>query len=128
MANIIRVEHSKERPFVVLSTEMVRDPNLDLQCKGMLAFLLAKPDNWQIRPENLVKELKECRATVYNIINKLIDAGYIYREVIRARNEDGTFKTASMYIVFEDKAERQAYIDRGRFNYERWKKGEETAF
>ena len=126
MANIIRVEHTKDRPFVVLSTAMIRDAKLNLQCKGMMVFLLAKPDDWQVRPESLASELLESKPTVYRVLNKLIEHGYIHREIVDARKEDGTFVRASMYIVFEDRETRQAYVDQGRFAYERWKREGET--
>ena len=122
MPTIIRVEHTKDKPYVLVSRQMIKDLSMDMQSKGFLVFLLSKPDNWKVRPKQLATEIKESAATVYRILNKLIKAGYVHRELIRAQLSNGQFKTASIYCVFEEKDERQEWIDLGRFLYERNRK------
>jgi Fe2+ or Zn2+ uptake regulation protein len=115
MQSIIRVDHSKENPFLLVCRKTVRDMKLDLQAKGLLVFLLDKPDNWRIRPEAMAKELNVGVATVYRILDRLITSGYVHREVIR-RNKNGTYQCGALYTVFEDKNERQEWADRQKFS------------
>ncbi|MBA7562532.1 hypothetical protein ES708_04184 [subsurface metagenome] len=112
--NIITVDHSKENPFLMLCRKTIRDIDLDLQAKGLLIFLLDKPYNWRVRPDALAKELGLGKTTICKIMNRLIGAGYIHREVIK-RRKDGKFKTGSIYTVFEDKEYRREWIDRSEF-------------
>ena len=111
---IIRVDHSRENPFLQLSRKTVRDRGLTWEELGFLAFLLDKPSNWRVRPEEIAKERGISRATVYNLLNKLIAKGYVHREVIR-RKANGRFESGSITIVFEDKEYRREWADRQRF-------------
>jgi predicted transcriptional regulator len=72
-------------------------------------FLLAKPDNWQVRPEQVAEECGSSRSTVYRLLAKLIEAGYIRRDDIRRRKSDGTFDSAALYTVFEDRKMEELY-------------------
>lgn len=79
-----------------------------------MIFLLDKPDDWRIRPDALAKELKVGRDTVYRLLKRLIDAGYIHRDLIK-RNHEGKFQTGAVYIIFEESDERQEYTDKSEF-------------
>ena len=109
MRSIIRVEHTKDRPYLVVSKETVRDRSVSLEARGFLMFLLAKPDDWQIRPEQIAEECGKNRATIYRLLLKLIDAGYVRRDDIRRRKPDGTFDSTALYTVFEDKKTAALY-------------------
>ena len=113
--NIIRVDHSKENPYLQLSRKTIRDVSIDLQAKGLLIYLLDKPNNWRIRPLALAKELNIGKDIVYRILNRLIAAGYIHRNVIK-RNHEGRFQSGAIYIVFEQKDERREWADRCEFD------------
>ena len=113
--NIIRVDHSKENPYLQVSKKTIRDVDLDLQSKGLLIFLLAKPDNWRIRPDALAKELGIGKTTVCYILNRLIKAGYVHRTLVK-RNDKGRFQIGALYIVFEQKDERREWADKCEFD------------
>ena len=113
MQSIIRVEHSKDRPYLTVSTETVRDHGVSFAARGFLMFLLAKPDDWRIRPKQLAEECGVHFTTVYDLLNKLIEAGYVSRETIVRRKVDGTFDSGSVYTVYEDK--RRGHLDRTPF-------------
>lgn len=114
MTSIIRVKHNRENPYLQVCRKTIRDINLDLQAKGFLVFLLDKPSDWKIRPLALAEELEIGETTVYRILNRLIAAGYVYRELIK-RNKDGKFQTGAIYVVFEDKDSRQEWEDKSEF-------------
>jgi len=114
MMNIIRVDHSKENPYLQVCRKTIRDKKLDLQAKGLLVFLLDKPDDWRVRPDALAKELGLCEKTIYTIINRLIKADYVHREVQR-RKVDGKYQSGSIIVVFEDKEYHREWADQQRF-------------
>lgn len=100
---VIRVQHDHEKTFVQVSRELLKDTSIDLQAKGLLVFMLDKPDNWNVRPRDLAWELKVSKNTVYRILEKLISAHYVARTDIRRRKPDGTFEQASIYDVYENR-------------------------
>jgi DNA-binding MarR family transcriptional regulator len=103
--SIIRVEHDKNNPFVIVSTELIRDKLLSFEARGFLIFLLAKPDEWRIRPEALAKECGLHFTTIYRLIKVLIKSGYISREIITRRTPEGRFTSGSLYTVYEKRIE-----------------------
>lgn len=109
MRSIIRVQHDADCPYLTVSKATVRDHYVSFEARGFLMFLLAKPDDWQIRPEQLAEECGLHRATIYRLLRKLISAGYVRREDIQRRKPDGTFDSAALYTVFEDRKMAELY-------------------
>ena len=95
---IIRVKKNKHNPYVMLDNRIFSDPNLSWKAKGILSYLLSKPDNWVISVSDLVKRSKDGRDAVYAGLKQLQDAGYITREVIRSIN--GRIESWE-YTIFE---------------------------
>jgi predicted transcriptional regulator len=100
--NIIRVVH-KERPFLMIDKETIGVLAYDLQALGLLVVILAKPDDWRVRPEQLARELKASKRSVYRVLSRLIASGYVVRDDITRRCENGTFERRCCYTVYEDK-------------------------
>lgn len=96
---IIRTHKSTENPYVMISKIMLYDKELSLKAKGLLCFLLSKPDNWQIYVAQLAQDLKENKDTIAGILNELISNGYLKREQIR---ESGKI-VGYDYTIYETK-------------------------
>lgn len=109
MTSIIRVEHGKDCPYLAVSKATIRDHAVSFEGRGFLMFLLAKADDWRIRPEQLAEETELHRSTVYRILARLISAGYVRRDVITRRKPDGRFDSAAIYTVFEDRKLAEIY-------------------
>ena len=109
MRSIVRVEHNKDKPYLTVSKDTVRDHSIPFEARGFLLFLLAKPDDWQVRPREIAKECKSSVSTVYRLLAQLIKSGYVRRDNIPRRKPDGTFDSASLYTVFEDKKTAALY-------------------
>ena len=116
MMPIIRVNHSKDNPYVLIDKRILADKGLDLQSKGLLTFLLSKPDNWQVIPKALAGELPETLATIYRVLKKIKEAGYIDHVQDDIRLPSGRIQRMSMYTVFESKGECQEWVDMRKFN------------
>ena len=109
MRSIIRVQHDKDRPYLQVSKETLRDNEVSFEARGFLCFLLAKPDDWRIRPEQLAEECGLHRTTIFRLLNRLIEADYVKRDEIRRRRADGKFECGSLYTVFEDRKQKALY-------------------
>jgi DNA replication protein DnaC len=84
---IIRSERPKES-YYVLRNDISGDKRLSWAARGLLIYLLSKPDNWSVSTQNLINETAESgsplgRDGVYAIIRQLMDAGYVKRKQLR---------------------------------------------
>ncbi|MBD8671659.1 hypothetical protein [Pseudomonas lurida] len=88
------VRAARKSQFYTLPTATIEDDRLSWEARGLLVYLLSKPDKWVVQPRDLVNRTKNAigksagKDKVYSIINELRAAGYIYREFKR---EGGNF-------------------------------------
>lgn len=84
---VIRV---KKRPnkYVLLDKTFLEDERLSYKAKGILAYLLSKPDNWKVIIGNLINYSTDGKASVYAGLKELKECGYY--EKVPIRNEKGT--------------------------------------
>ena len=77
--SIYRVKKSKDKQWIGLNKENSTKKNMSLKAKGLLTFMLSKPDNWEFYISAMAAELKENRETISKIIDELIKFGYIVK-------------------------------------------------
>ncbi len=95
---IIRVNKS-ENPYVQIDKFFIdKDERLSWRATGILTYLLAKPNGWEVCITDIVKRKKDGRDAVYAGLKELEDAGYVVRE--QHRSDGGKFG-AYTYIVNE---------------------------
>lgn len=101
---IIRTIHNRESPYTQLNKAVLQDPNLSLRSKGLWAFCLSHPDNWQFHVQELITRCQEGRQAIYSAIKELIKNGYALR-VDYQKRENGKLKGGGVeYLFFEFKA------------------------
>jgi len=96
---IIRVIKDKDNPYVIINKNPLDDVNLSWQAKGLLCYLLSKPDDWEIFLSDLKNRSTNGRDSTASILNELIKAGYISRT---KKENKGKFRGYD-YTVFEKK-------------------------
>jgi len=74
------------------------DPSLSFKAKGILAFLLSKPDHWEVYVSYLAKQATDGLTAVRSGIKELVDHGYMTFE--RHHDSNGKF-SEGCYTVFE---------------------------
>ncbi|MGN0409277.1 MAG: DUF6017 domain-containing protein [Candidatus Fimousia sp.] len=84
---VIRVKKSPNS-FVTMDKSFLEDSRLSYKAKGILAYLLSKPDNWKVIVGNLVNYSADGKASVYAGLKELKECGYY--EKVPIRNERGT--------------------------------------
>ena len=97
MATIRAVKVSGD--FVIMHKGFLKDPNLSAKAKGVMAYILSLPDDWQIRIEELATHFTDGRDSIRKAINELEKAGYI--EKVRVRGDNGKFKGWE-YLLYEN--------------------------
>ena len=85
---IIRVKKYPNN-FVTMDKTFLEDTRLSYKAKGILAYLLSKPDNWKVIVGNLVNCSKDGERAVYAGLKELSQFGY-YKKV-PIRDEKGHF-------------------------------------
>lgn len=120
--SIYRTQHNKENPYVCLNKTFLENPELSAKAKGILAYLLSRPDNWQTHTEQLVSVMSDGKTSVSSGLLELEAAGYFKR--IRLR--DSNYRIISWVTdVFESPipAEERAVTKepqaKGGFKYKR---------
>ena len=85
---------NKKENFTSIHNKLINDSRISLKAKGIMLYMLSKPENWKYYPKEIAKNSKDGLDSVYSGIKELIEAGYISR----TRHSDGTID----YFVFED--------------------------
>lgn len=86
---IFRVDKNKDNPFVMIDRRPIENPELSWRAKGILTYLVSRPDNWIVRLGDLVKRSPDGVYTVRAALRELTKAGHITRTEER---ENGRFK------------------------------------
>ena len=79
---VIRV---RKRPsgFVTMDKGFLENAALSWKAKGILAYLLSKPDNWKVIVGDVVKRAADGKASVYSGLTELRNCGYYLKNAVR---------------------------------------------
>lgn len=89
----------RKNPFVIMSKTALQDKTLSWKAKGMIAYLLSLPDDWQVYVNELKNRSKDSRDSTRTALNELIKANYVYRKALKKVN--GQFAGFEYYIYEE---------------------------
>jgi hypothetical protein len=95
---VFRIDKSQRKSWVIMDTRPLSDDRLSWKAKGILSYLLGKPDDWEVRIGDLIKRATDGDHAVRSAIKELIETGYITRH--QERTDEGTFGPVE-YIVRE---------------------------
>lgn len=94
--SVIRVKHEKN--YVVLQKEILENPKISLKAKGLWAFCMAKPDDWEFHVTQLADSLLEAKDALMTGIKELIKFGYMVK--IQNKRTNGQWDEVD-YEIFE---------------------------
>jgi len=109
MSQIIRTEHNRSNPYAQISKKCLEDNSLSWKAKGVLCYLLSRPDNWRTYPDQLATVSTDQEHSTRSAIKELIKAGYIKRSRLQCE-DDGRFQGFE-YIITEDPYMENPYTD-----------------
>lgn len=78
---IFRAPHSAEFPYFIMSRDVAQNNNLSWEARGVLAYLLSKPDGWEINVNDLRQQCG--RDKVYAILGELREARHLTLIIVR---------------------------------------------
>ncbi|MGV9715435.1 replication protein [Rhodococcus pyridinivorans] len=85
--------------FTILSNAVINDERLSFRARGVLIWLLSKPDDWRTRSDAIAGQSpKEGRDAIRSALRELAELGYLIREKIQ--NERGQWIT--IQTIYEE--------------------------
>jgi len=84
-----------QRDFTVIPNRLLRDDAMSYRARGLLAYLLSQPEDWQISSSRLAIESGEGRDAIRRALDELRRAGYL--ELTKEQDARGLW--ASHYTV-----------------------------
>ena len=93
---IIRVH--KQKNFSIISNSALYDTRLTFKAKGVWAYLLSKPDDWQVHVSQLAKAGPDGKTAIYSALKELKKYGYMEHNPIRKDGKISGFE----YVINEE--------------------------
>lgn len=87
-----------EHPYAQIANDILDDGELSFKAKGLLSYLLARSDDWEVYQSQLASLGPDGRSAVRSGIKELREAGFLERRVVR--DDDGQFDGYE-YVVYE---------------------------
>jgi hypothetical protein len=98
---------ARKQTWTTIDNEVINDVRLTWEARGLLIFLLSKPDRWEIRKEHLIASSPSGETVVRRILKELTQ--YHYMKRVRYKGENGRF----YYIteIFDNPQENEECSD-----------------
>lgn len=109
--SIYRSEHDEENPYVMINRKTLEDTRLSFKARGLLAYMLARPQGWEFNITHLVTQSdKDGRDAIRSALSELVELGYAKRV---AERQQGKFTKISL-VIYETprKDEKQEEMDK----------------
>jgi hypothetical protein len=103
--SVIRV--NKDKNYFAASNLPFNDKSLSWEARGVMGYLLSKPDDWQVMFNDLVNQGDAAAHKVRRILKELEEHGYLKRT--RKQDENGKFTWES--IVYENPTISRKSVD-----------------
>lgn len=95
---IIRCPKNSESPYFSISRALAQDRSLSWEARGLMLYLLSKPDDWIVQVNDLRQNCG--RDKVYKLLEELCNARYMARSEKPGHGEKGKL-THYEYTIFE---------------------------
>jgi len=97
MSNTI-IRAPRRQRFVVIDQRAVEDNRLSWAARGLLCYLLSRPDDWKVLVNDLRKRGNLGRDGIYRLLRELRTVGYA--RFLRMRDKNGRIR-GGIYIIRE---------------------------
>ena len=103
------IRRSQASAFTPISRELLQDSTLSFGCRGLLGYLLSKPEGWEVRVSDIEREGGIGSDARRTLMQEAERAGYLTSHVTRAANgQCSTFYTLYEIPVSVDRRTRTA--------------------
>ncbi|MCY0881186.1 MAG: hypothetical protein OWS74_04250, partial [Firmicutes bacterium] len=76
---IMRAPKDAAHPYVRIATALACAAHLSLKAKGMMLYLLSRPDTWSFHVADILRHVSEGETAIYAVLKELEQAGYLER-------------------------------------------------
>jgi DnaD/phage-associated family protein len=83
---IFRVVHDPNNPYVIIDKRPFEKPYMSWKAKGLLGYLLSRPDDWTVRLGDLVKRSTDKMHATRQALRELVMVGHVRQVEYRAEN------------------------------------------
>lgn len=91
------IRQRREKNYSIISNDILNDQRLSFKARGLLAYMLSKPDDWKFYTEELVKHSdKDGISAIKAALNEMENMGYLKR--VQKRAEKGKFGSQDWII------------------------------
>ena len=91
-AKTIILTLGKKTPFARVKKELLDDPNISFTAKGIMAYLLGKPDDWKLRVTDLINHSSQGKHATRAALAELRKAGYVHYQRPKKIGEHGVWQ------------------------------------
>jgi hypothetical protein len=109
--SVMRVKIQKD--FTVLYNGVLENPNLSFKAKGLWAYCMSRPDDWEFHVSHLATISKEGEDAIYSALKELIREGLVERT---QTHEGGRFGSVD-YIIYPYPQELKECLPRRDFQH-----------
>ena len=93
------IQKIQQSGYAQIANGALRDKRLSWRARGLLAFVLSHPDNFNAPRDWLVKQSDNDGEFVVRSILKELDS-YGYRKVVRSQNQDKSIRTDTYWFQY----------------------------
>lgn len=97
MGALTTIRVAKRKKFTMVARDTVNDGRLSFRARGILFWLLDKPDDWHTDSEQIAEQGSEGRDAIRSALIELTHFGYLRRE----KKQDQAGKWFTSWTVFE---------------------------
>jgi len=98
-STIFRVVKNKENPYAQIDRRVIENADLSFKARGILIYLLSKPDGWEVNMVDINNRSTDGMAAVRSGVKELQAAGYLKHE--RIHNQDTGVIAKHIWAVYE---------------------------
>lgn len=92
------IRSKRDRNFSIIDNNLIDNSSLSFKARGLLIYMLSKPDDWQFYTSELAKHSsKEGIAAIKSALHEIEKAGYLIRQ--KKRQNDGKFNGIDWKLV-----------------------------
>jgi ribosomal protein L19E len=92
-----------EKYFTQVSNNILVNPKISFKAKGLYAYLISKPDDYNFSATRIANESKEGRDSILNILNEIENSDYLHR----VKKQDGKID----YYFFNFPGEKRKFLE-----------------
>lgn len=95
--SIMRINR-RENPFTQIDCSIANDERLTLKAKGLMLYLLSKPNHWRISVADVAKRSRNGQHAIYSALRELRRHGYA---ILREKRQNGKI-SAKEWEIYEN--------------------------